>query len=90
MTKGDWGSCKALFSIEIDGVWISGFKIIETNGELWIGNPSRKTNDGEYKDIVGMTKEKKEELKKIAISYYGKLSDSIEDFNNNYRENYDK
>ena len=72
MTNGDWGNTKALFSIEIDGIWISGFKIIDTNGQLWVGVPSRKTNDGEYKDILGMVKEKKEELTRIAVEYYTK------------------
>ena len=70
MTIGEWGNCKALFSIEIDDVWISGFKIIETNGEKWVACPSRKNADDEYKDIVGMTKEKKTTLTQLAMRKY--------------------
>jgi len=76
MALGDWGNTKALFSIEIDEIWIGGFKIINTNGDYWVGVPSRKTKDGEYKDIVGMTKEKKEILTKVALAHYKNLQES--------------
>ena len=80
MTIGDWGNTKALFSIEIESIWISGFKIIKTNNEFWVGMPSRQTKDGEYKDIVGMIKEKKELLDKVALNHYSKLEEGISNY----------
>ena len=70
MTKGDWGNVKAFFSIDIDGIWVSGFKIIETNGERWVACPQKKNAEDEYKDTIGMTKEKKVELTKMALGVY--------------------
>ena len=76
MSVGDWGNTKALFTIEVDGVWISGFKVMETNGKNWIAKPTRKTKDGEYIDTVGMSKEKKDTLEKIALEYFEKIIES--------------
>lgn len=72
---GDWGKVKALFSIELNGVWIKGFKLIESNGELWVGFPSKKKDD-KYEDTVIMNKERKSELTNLAMIEYNKQLES--------------
>ena len=71
MALGNWGNVKALFTVELDGIWIKGFKVIESNGDLWVGLPSRKIGD-EYDDTVLMNKERKTELTDLAIPEYKK------------------
>ena len=73
MTKGEFGNIQAYFTLELDGIWISGFKLIETSGELWVGCPSQKKADDTYKEIVVMTKDKKEYLTKLAKDVYADL-----------------
>lgn len=53
IVKKDDSKLKAVASITIDdGFVIHDIKVIEGNEGYFIAMPSRKTNDGEYKDIA--------------------------------------
>ncbi|MBQ4444312.1 MAG: septation regulator SpoVG [Clostridia bacterium] len=53
LAKPDGGKLKAVASITIDGSFaIHDIKIIEGNAGPFIAMPSRKTPDGEFKDIA--------------------------------------
>ena len=66
------GKMKAVVSITIDEEFVvHDIKIIESNGETFIAMPSRKTNDGEYKDIAHpLNTETRETLKKAILKAY--------------------
>ncbi len=47
------GILRAIASVTIDGCFVvHDIKIFEREGENFIGMPSRKTSEGEYKDIA--------------------------------------
>lgn len=53
IAKPDGGKLKAVASITIDGSFaVHDIKIIEGNAGPFIAMPSRKTPDGEFKDIA--------------------------------------
>ena len=53
IVKKDDSKLKAVASITIDDCFvIHDIKVIEGNEGYFISMPSRKTNDGEYKDIA--------------------------------------
>ncbi len=53
IVKKDDSKLKAVASITIDDCFvIHDIKVIEGNEGYFIAMPSRKTNDGEYKDIA--------------------------------------
>ncbi len=59
---------KALASITIDdGFVVHDIKIIQGNEDVFIVMPSRKTNDGEYKDIAHPINTETRELIQTAI-----------------------
>lgn len=67
---------KALASITIDdGFAVHDIKIIQSSEDVFIVMPSRKTNDGEYKDIAHPINTETRELIKNAIltAYYDEL-----------------
>ena len=70
MNKGEWGKIKAFFDIEVDGFIIKGFKLIEGESGLFVGNQSQKKSDGEYYDTVYADKETKDKLQESAINHY--------------------
>ena len=50
---GDEGKMKAVASVTFDGEFVvHDIKVIEGRNGLFIAMPSRKTADGEYKDIA--------------------------------------
>ncbi len=69
---------KAVASVTFDESFVvHDIKVIESaEGALFIAMPSRKTNDGEYKDIAHPIKtETREELKQaILTAYYDELN----------------
>ena len=72
MNKGEWGKLRAFFDLETeDGFVIKGFKLVNGVNGLFVGFPSQKGNDDEWRDTVYAAQEIKEELSKIAIDYYG-------------------
>lgn len=63
---------KAVASITIDNCFVvHDIKIIEGSDSLFIAMPSRKTSEGEYKDVAHpLNTETREELKRIILSAY--------------------
>ena len=69
---------KAVASITLDECFvIHDIKVIEASDGMFIAMPSRKTNDGEYKDIAHPLNTETRELIKKAIltAYYDELKD---------------
>ena len=67
---------KAVASITIDDCFvIHDIKVIEADSGAFIAMPSRKTNDGEYKDIAHPLNTETRELikKEILTAYYDEL-----------------
>ena len=54
MTKGEWGKIKAFFDLDIDGIIIKGFKLIDGTNGMFVGSPSVKNKEGKY-DAVSYT-----------------------------------
>ena len=68
LIKKDDSKLKAVASITIDDCFVvHDIKIIEGTDEMFISMPSRKTPDGEYKDIVHPINTPTRELIKNAI-----------------------
>ncbi len=69
---------RALASIKLAEVFlIDGVRIIEGKNGLFISMPSRKTQNGEYKDVAyPITKEAREELQSMVLAEYRRLSSS--------------
>ena len=71
ITKGDWGKIKAFFTLEIDGLYFSGFKICEAmNGDMWVAFPSRKNKEGEYENTVVAKSEATVKVRELALEAY--------------------
>tara|TARA_B100000315_G_C14194094_1_gene414656 strand:+ start:180 stop:515 length:336 start_codon:yes stop_codon:yes gene_type:complete len=72
MTKGSWGKIRAFFDLQTEeGFTIKGFKLVEGINGLFVGFPSQKGNDDEYRDTVWADRELKEQLIQMAIKEYG-------------------
>ena len=71
---------KAVASITIDDCFvIHDIKVIEGNEGYFIAMPSRKTGEGEYKDIAHPIKtETREELIKIILAAYRSGGEKID------------
>lgn len=72
IVKKDDSKLKAVASVTFDDCFVvHDIKVIEGNEGYFIAMPSRKTNDGEYKDIAHPIKpETREELIKIILSAF--------------------
>ncbi|MBR6281105.1 MAG: septation regulator SpoVG [Lachnospiraceae bacterium] len=68
------GKMKAVVSITIDEEFVvHDIKIIEGEKGLFIAMPSRKTSDGEFKDVAHPIKSStREELQRIILERYEK------------------
>ena len=73
MTKE--GNMKALASVTFDGeIVIHDIKIIEGENGLFIAMPSRKTPEGEFRDIAHpISREAREVLQKAIFEEYEKV-----------------
>lgn len=78
--KADMGKLKAVVSIIIDDCFaIHNIKIIEGADGVFIAMPSRKTPDGEYKDIAHpINTETRELLRTTILTAYEKSLDEDE------------
>tara|TARA_Y100000401_G_scaffold73348_1_gene59347 strand:- start:19797 stop:20093 length:297 start_codon:yes stop_codon:yes gene_type:complete len=77
MNKGDWGKVKAFFNVETsEGFSLKGFKLVEGINGMFVGFPSQKDKEGEYKDTIFASKELRQKLNDLAISEYGSSSSS--------------
>ena len=72
MNKGQWGKVVAFFSVRTEeGFIIKGLKLIEGINGKFVGFPSEKGKDGEYRDTVLATKELREKLTQFVLKEYG-------------------
>lgn len=71
------GRMKAVASITIDDeIVIHDIKVIEGDSGLFMAMPSRKSTDGDYRDIAHpISAEAREKLQKIILEAYEKLED---------------
>ncbi|MCD8306728.1 MAG: septation regulator SpoVG [Clostridia bacterium] len=77
LVNKDNNKLKAVASITIDDCFVvHDIKVIEAADGVFIAMPSRKTNDGEYKDIAHpLDTETREMIKKAILSaYYDELN----------------
>ena len=75
--KEDDSKLKAVASITIDDVFVvHDIKVIDGDQGNFIAMPSRKTPDGEYKDIVHpLNTETREMIRNIILAEYEKVKD---------------
>ena len=72
MNKGNWGKVRSFFDVQTEeGFTMKGFKLVEGINGLFVGFPSQKGNDEEYRDTIWADKDLKDELTKLAIQEYG-------------------
>ena len=69
---------KALVSVTIDGeLAVHDIKVIEGNEGFFIAMPSRKTPDGEFKDIVHpLNTETREMIKEVVLKAFNEAKDA--------------
>ena len=80
MTKGNWGKIVAFFDLTTeDGFTIKGFKLIQGSDGLFVGFPSVKNDDNEYKATVWAEKDVKEQVNKIAMAKYSATAEPVND-----------
>ena len=74
LVKKDEGKLKGVASITIDNCFVvHDVKILEGNEDYFIAMPSKKTPDGEYKDVVHpLNTETREMLKKVVLEEFEK------------------
>ena len=72
VVKKDDSKLKAVASVTFDDCFVvHDIKVIEGNEGYFIAMPSRKTNDGEYKDIAHPIKtETREELISVVLNAF--------------------
>ena len=75
LVKKDEGKLKAVASVTIDDCFVvHDVKILEGQDDFIIAMPSKKTPDGEYKDIVHpLNTETREMLKKAVLEEFEKV-----------------
>ena len=75
--KKDDSKLKAVASITIEDCFVvHDIKVIDGNDGNFIAMPSRKTPEGEYKDIVHpLNTETREMIRKIILDEYAKVKD---------------
>ena len=74
LVKKEEGKLKAVASVTIDDCFVvHDVKILEGQDDFFIAMPSKKTPDGEYKDIVHpLNTETREMLKKAVLDEFEK------------------
>ena len=77
------GKMKAVVSITFDNAFVvHDIKIIEGEKGLFIAMPSRKTADGEYRDIAHpINSETRDTVQSMVLSRYEELMEEVEDEN---------
>ena len=79
MNKGEWGKVRAFFDLETEGFTIKGFKVVQGSDGLFVGFPSQKDKEGEYKDTVYADKTLKQKINQLALDYYNRVGSSKSD-----------
>lgn len=80
LVKKDEGKMKAIASITIDDCFvIHDVKVIEGTEDYFIAMPSKKTPDGEFKDIVHpLNTQTREMIKKVVLEEFDKVKKEAE------------
>ena len=75
------GKMKAVVSVTIDDEFVvHDIKVIEGEKGLFIAMPSRKSTDGEYRDIAHpINTATRDKLQSIILDAYAKAEDGLED-----------
>lgn len=75
------GKMKAVVSVTIDDEFVvHDIKVIEGEKGLFIAMPSRKSTDGEYRDIAHpINTATRDKLQSIILDAYAKAEDILED-----------
>ncbi len=72
MNKGSWGKIRAFFDLRTeDGFTMKGFKLVEGINGLFVGFPSQKGSDDEYRDTIWAERELKDQVTQMAVKVYG-------------------
>tara|TARA_Y100000593_G_C4121324_1_gene242838 strand:- start:154 stop:435 length:282 start_codon:yes stop_codon:yes gene_type:complete len=83
MNKGSWGKVRAFFDLKTEeGFTLKGFKLIDGISGLFVGFPSQKDQDGEYRDTIWAEKELKDKVAEVAMRHYEQdvvSSDAMDD-----------
>ena len=83
MNKGSWGKVRAFFDLKTEeGFTLKGFKLIDGISGLFVGFPSQKDQDGEYRDTIWAEKELKDKVTEVAMRHYEQdivSSDAMDD-----------
>ncbi len=79
LVRKDEGKLKAVASVTIDNCFVvHDVKILEGTDDFFIAMPSKKTPDGEYKDIVHpLNTETREQLKKAVLDEFEKVRSQV-------------
>lgn len=80
LVKKDDGKLKAVASITIDDCFVvHDVKILEGTEDYFIAMPSKKTPEGEYKDVVHpLNTETREMLKNVVLAEFKKVKEAEE------------
>ena len=77
MNKGDWGKVKAFFNVETaEGFSLKGFKLVDGANGMFVGFPSQKDKEGEYRDTIFASKDLREKLNQLAVKEYNSSSNN--------------
>jgi len=82
IVKNETSKIKASVSITIDDVFVvHDIKVIDdNNGGYFIAMPSRKTPDGEFKDIVHpINTETREEIRDIVLKAFEEAKNAVQE-----------
>ena len=72
MNKGSWGKIRAFFYLRSEeGFTMKGFKLVEGINGLFVGFPSQKGSDDEYRDTIWAERELKDQVTQMAVKVYG-------------------
>tara|TARA_Y100000004_G_scaffold195445_1_gene262477 strand:- start:1188 stop:1493 length:306 start_codon:yes stop_codon:yes gene_type:complete len=71
MNKISIGKLRAFFDLELDnGITIKGFKLVEGINGLFVGMPTEKDKNGEYRETIFCKKDVRGEINMIALNEY--------------------
>ena len=86
----DEDKLKAFVNVTFDGCFVvRGMKVIEGNNGLFVSMPSRKANDGTYRDVAHpINAEFRELIEKMILAKYQELIKSGGTADNSDSDNY--
>ena len=81
LVKKDDGKLKAVASVTIDNCFVvHDVEVLEGNEDYFIAMPSKKTPEGEYKDIVHpLNTETREMIKKAVLDEFEKVKATVDE-----------